>query len=377
MFSVESKTIDAAFPRGPGATHLPTDRLKLVYRKYKTTQAIPENVTKVNLAFCHGTGMNKSVWKYHIELLYELSQKSTSWKLNSVIALDAAGHCDSALLNKGKLGWSFDWRDGAKDLIEAVKAEGNTTGDFVSTAYSRNIAIGHSLGAFLVTWAGYLEPNLFDSIISIEPVLFYDPAFTPFFTKKIQKLTNIIQDEFPSREAADTWYKKKSFYNVMNKRVLDDFVDDELYEEDGKIKAKATKPAQMATYLTAPYCVEFGMKALSILQIPFMHVVGTEAMWNPQVAVEFIRETVPPHLLETADVEGGDHLLHGDKIEETVTIFKEFIDRRVDWISEHRLEFPEIKYKEDRDAIYSKQWEYMVVGEVEPSFNYGIPRPKL
>lgn len=377
MFTVTTSTINALYPRSTGATHLPSDRLKLVYHKYKTTASIPDNVTKINLIFAHGTGMNKSVWKYHVEKFYEASATSKDWKLDSVVVPDAVGHCDSALLNKGKLGWSCDWRDGGKDLISVVKNEIDVTGDFVPGAYTRNILIGHSMGGYQVAYAGFLESVLFDSVVSIEPVLFYDQQYTEFFANRISKMSKMITDVFPNAEAANKWFKQISFYKTLDKRVLDDFVADELYEEDGKVKVKSTNPAQIAAYLTAPYCVEKGMAVLPHIDIPFMHVRGMEAMWNPPEATDFIRESVKAELIEGVDVEGGDHLLHGTLLDETMKVLIGFVDRRAAWVKDHRGTFPEVKHNGDRAAIFESQWPFMMKGDVESSFYYATPRPKL
>ncbi|KAF5209092.1 hypothetical protein E0198_004367 [Clavispora lusitaniae] len=370
-YTVEKKVTDAEFPRGVGATHLPNDRLKIVYHKYKASQAISAPV-RINMVFAHGTGMNKSVWKTHIEKLYELSEQAKDWKLDCVLALDCANHGDSACLNRKFLGWSFDWRDGAKDLIKVVKNEINTTGDFVPSAYNRNIVVGHSLGGFQAAFAGYLESTLFDSVITVEPVLYFNPQYTEIFQHRIKKITSILRDKFSSREDAVTWFKKKSFYKIMDKRVLDSYVDDEVALENGNIVSKSSTAAQLATYMTAITDVGFGQDALKHMRIPFLHVIGTEAMWNPPDAVEFIRESVPPHLLETADLE-GDHLVHGTNVDGTVNLISGFIERRAKFVRENRSKFPEVKYGNDREAIFKSQWKLMMDNDLEKANFYASP----
>lgn len=374
-YTVELKSTEGVFPRGVGCTILPTDKLKIAYRRYKTKTAVPEGITKVNFIFAHGSGMNKSVWKYHIDQLFKLSEKSSEWRIDSVVAVDAAGHGDSGVINRGKIGWTYDWRDGAKDLIEVVKHEIAETGDFLPSSTSRNVLVGHSLGGFMVSYAGFLEPTLFDSLIAIEPVLYYDSEYTEFFLSRTKKLVQRLKDEFPSEKAAREFFAK-SFYNVMDKRVLDDFVTDELFSEDGKVKTKASVPAQMATYLSAVYSVYPGQKAIKNIEIPFLHVVGTQAMWNPPDAVEYIRSAVPEYLLETAELD-GDHLCHGDKVDDTVDLIKGFVDRRVKFVKEHKDSYPEVKYNNDREAIFKDKYAQMVDGNIEAACFYALPRPKL
>lgn len=374
-YTSEVKSTDGVFPRGIGSTILPTDKLRIAYRRYKTKTPVPDGVTKINFIFAHGTGMNKSVWKYHIDQLYRLSQGSKEWQVDSVVSVDAAGHGDSALLNEGKIGWSCDWRDGGKDLVNVVKHEIEQTGDFVPSATVRNVLVGHSMGGYMVAYAGFLEPSLFDSVVSIEPVLFYDEMFTEFFVHRMKKLGKMLKDEFPSEDAAKQFYDK-SFYNVLDKRVLADFVGDELYTENGKVKTKSKVPAQLATYMSALYCVYPGQQALKNMEIPFLHVVGTEAMWNPPDAVEYIRSAVPPQFIEAAELE-GDHLVHGTKVDETVQLIRGFVDRRVAFVRDHHGKFPEVKHKNDRNAIFEDQWKHMLEGDIENAVYFATPRPKL
>lgn len=374
-YTAEIKNTAAAFPRGAGSTVLPSDRLKVAYRRYKTSQPVPEGITKVNFIFAHGTGMNKSVWSYHIDQLYEMTKDSDDWRVDSVVSVDSASHGDSSLLNEGKIGWSFDWRDGAKDLINVVKHEMDSTGDFIPSTTTRNVLVGHSMGGFMVSYAGFLEPSLFDSLISIEPVLYFDPMFREFFLLRVKKLGKILNDEFPSREVAQAFYSK-SFYNVMDKRVLNDFANDELYEKNGKFYTKASTKAQLATYLSALYCITVGQEALKNIQIPFLHVVGTKAMWNPPDAVEYIRSAVPQQFISTAEID-GDHLAHGDKVDDTVDLIRKFVDERVAFIKERAGEYPEVKYNNDRTAIFNNKWNEMLNGDTEKAVYFGTPRPNL
>lgn len=374
-YTSEIKSIEAFYPRGPGSTILESDRLKIAYRRYKTSQPIPDGITTVNFIFAHGTGMNKSVWNYHIDQLYKLSKDSPLWRVDSVISMDAAGHGDSGILNQGKLGWAADWRDGGKDLIKVIQNEITTTGDFIPSVSSRNVLVGHSMGGFNVVFASFLAASLFDSVIAIEPVLHFDPIYKDFFVRRVEKLGKILVDEFPSREAALAYYHK-SFYKVLDKRVMEQFLNDELYEKDGKVYTKCTAKAQLATYVSALYSVMYGQEALKNLEVPFLHVIGTQAMWNPPESVEYIRTSVPERFIAAADLD-GDHLVHGDKADETVDLIKKFVDGRIADITEKKGEFPEIKYHNDRELIFKKKWAEMIVGDVNNAVFFGTAKPNL
>ncbi|KAF3991300.1 hypothetical protein FT663_02801 [Candidozyma haemuli var. vulneris] len=378
MYSVEKKVAPGVFPRAPGSTTLSSDKVQLVYNKFTPKNPAGKDATKINLIFAHGSGMNKGTWNYHIQKLYEANQNNSSWKLNNVIAVDNFSHGDSAELNREKIGWTFDWCDNGKDLVEVVKHEIRTTGDFEPSGYTRNILIGHSLGGYAVLWAGFLEPQLFDSIISVEPVVQYTQALNEWFFKRMIKAGKFIENEYPSVEAAHEHLKKKSFYNVMEKNVLDAFVDDELVvNKDGTVRVKAQRLHQVATYCGVSYSAERGMGILNQLEIPFYHITGADAVWTPRESVDWIREEVPEHLLETADMPKGGHLVHGEQPLESVKLWLEFIDKRAAFVQEHRKNLPEVKYNGDRKKIFNEQWKYLEAVDVEGLYYFGHVRPKL
>lgn len=371
-YTTETKVSDGAFPRGIGLTHFNTDRIRIAYLKHKNVNPTPDGLVTFNFIFLHGTGMNKGVWKQHIKKLYDRNVDNPHWRVGVVLAIDCHSHGDSARLNKGTFSWGHDWKDGAKDVVEVTKKELDYYGELMPTPYNRNVLVGHSMGGYHAAFAAYLEPVLYDLVISVDPVIYYLEGFNEFFVNKIGKLGRILQDEWNTREEAIKWYKSL-FYAVMQDQVLDDFLADELYEENGKTKSRASKNVQLATYLTAPYCVRAGMEALQFIQIPFVHVLGTSATWNPPVAKEFIREeSVPANLIEGVDLE-GDHLVHGSNVEGMVSTIQKTADKRARFLEEHRAEFPEVKFT-DRQQIFDSKWGYMWKADVENSFNYAQPR---
>ena len=377
MVKLEKKQTHAYWPRGPGLSISMADKLELVYLKYSAEKSEPEKAcTVINFIFAHGTGMNKSLWKSHIEELYRKNDGNEDWTIGSVISVDAAGHGDSGLLNKGKIAWGNDWRDGAKDLIEVVKHEINTTGEFLPSAYTRNILVGHSMGGFQATYAAFLEPALFDACVAIEPVIFVDEGAGPFFIDRMKKIGKILREQFSSREDADRFFKKQSFYKVMDPRVLADFVDDEVYFENGVYKTKATNDSQLATYLSGLYSIQFGQNILSLLEVPYLFITGTQAGWNLPNSDEHVETSVPEHLLERAKLE-GDHLVHGLNVTGTVDEIYRFAERRAEFVKLHRDDFPEIKYKNDHGSKVKSMFEHMWSGNVARAFRWDRPAPKL
>lgn len=376
MAKVEKKIVTAAWPRGAGSALNAGDRLKVVYLKFTPQELVPEGVTAVNFIFAHGTGMNKSLWKPHIQAILDRSRNSSTWKVGAIVAIDAVNHGDSGLLNRGKLSYAFDWRDGAKDIIEVVRNEISTTGDFAPSAYSRNILVGHSFGGFQVAHAAVLEPTLFDSCVSIEPVIYIEDGMAEMFRAIMKKVARMLKDDFASKQEAVDYFTKNSFYKVMDPKVLECYYSDELVFEEGKYKTKATKMAQLSTYFTATYSVPLGMKVLGLMEIPMLHVIGENAVWNHPLTADWVKGQIPLHLLEQATM-SGEHLCHATHWQECVDIITGYADRRVQSIEENRAEFPEVKFKESPEKLVGSMFELVAEGDNDLAFCYGKPKSKL
>lgn len=373
MFTKEYKQSSAAWPRGQGSALQASDKLAIAYIKYSNTASPLPGQMLVNLIFAHGTGMNKSVWRHHIEQLYKRNSNS-KWHLDKVLAIDCASHGDSALLNKGKLAWGFDWRDGGKDLIHVVKHEAETTGDFRPDPKSKNILVGHSFGGFHCSYAAFLEPLLFSGCIAIEPVLFVDTQFKELFFMRLQKVHKAIADTFDLMEDAVKYFQKASFYRTLEPAVLKDYVADELYAENGKIKCKASIPAQMATYGSAFFALDCDQEILKFIRVPYLHIVGTEAAWNLPQTVDFVKESIPEALLETKEIRGS-HLMFGENVQDTLDAIEQFCNKWVNFAETHISEIPEVKY--DRAEIMSKMYPLILEGKYNETFWYGRPNPKM
>ncbi|EMG48811.1 LPX1 Peroxisomal membrane protein LPX1 [Candida maltosa Xu316] len=371
-FSYEKK-ITKAYPfRAAGSTlvHDEQPDLKIVYDKYKTRSSLPhsKNQLRYNFIFCHGTGFNKSIWKYHITRLYQLSQSmQVPWFLDSVIALDMVGHGDSSLENQGKISTICRWDDGARDVVEVLRHEIETTGDFKNNLESRNIIIGHSMGGFNALYAAFLAPTLFDGVIPIEPVIYGQPGGLKQFTKIFKKISKLLIDTFDSLDDVNFFFKEFSFYKTLDPKVIDDFIKDEVYpitdKESGetKYKIKCNTAHQMAAYYGAFMSIKYGMLALPLIRVPVCHVIGSKAVWNPKESITWIRSAINPEFLaETVDVPNGEHLLNVDLPDETVEFIKNFTNKRNDKFLEEKQKMPEVVFKGDKQAIAKQEFDSLI-----------------
>lgn len=387
LYTLEKKTADATFPRANGSTICATDRLKLSYNKYFTVRnTIPKETIKINLIFAHGTGMNKSIWNYHIRRLYDISERSEGWKLNSVLAIDAAGHGDSAMLNEGKPGWIYKWEDGAKDLIQVIKQEQRNDNEFVNGPYTKNILVGHSLGGFQAIMAAYYEPSLFDAVIPIEPVIYMDIKHAATFTKIFNKMAAFIIDKFDDEDQFNEYFKEFSFYKNMKPDVLRDLMEDEVATfidpetKETRYMTKASNPSQMATYLSAVLSIPAGMAILPHLRTQVCHIIGDKATWNPPESIPYIRNAIPnEYLMDPVDIRGGQHLVNGEQPDEIIQAIENVILKRVEAAIENKQYVPEVKYAGNRSEILKAQWDLMTQGKIEQASKFSKPedKPKL
>lgn len=374
MFTTEAKATAAAWPRGRGSALLVEDQLQIAYVKYTATTP-PVQKTQVNLIFTHGAGMNKSVWKQHIQSLYE-QNRDAPWHLGHVLAVDIANHGDSALLNKGKLAWGFDWRDGGRDLVMVVKHEAQSTGDFMPSPNSMNILVGHSIGGFSCTYAAYLEPTLFGGCIAVEPVLFVMQELKDFYFSRLQKIERTILDTFDLMEQAVEYFRKRSLYRTLEPAVLKDFIEDELYEENGKFKCKASKEAQLTLYCSSMYSLDIDQEVLRFIRVPYLHIVGKDAEFNLPQTVDFVRDSIPEGLLEQKALT-GTHIMFGEHVADTVEAISLFCAARAKFSEEHRAEHPVVKYGGNRQKMMQNMLPIIYVGNYDEAFWYARPRPKL
>ncbi|RCK62852.1 Peroxisomal membrane protein LPX1 [Candida viswanathii] len=369
-YSFERKVTSAHPFRATGSTLLQEEQssLKIVYDKYKTRSPYPKssNQLRYNLIFIHGTGFNKSIWKYHIHKLYQLSQsQQVPWFLDAVISLDMVGHGDSSLENQGKIGTIFRWDDGGKDVVHVTKHELATTGDFKNDFESRNVVIGHSMGGFCALYAAYLEPSLFDAVVPIEAVVYGAPGGLEKFTKIFKKISKLLIDTFDSKDDVNFFFKEFSFFKKMQPQVSDDFIEGEIHEvqEDGetKYKLKCNTPHQMAAYYGAFMSIPYIMLALPLIRVPICHVIGSKAVWNPPESIPWIRNAIRPEfLLETVDVPNGEHLLNVELPDETVEFIKNFVTKRSKEFAAGLDKIPEVVLKKNKEAIAKQEFDSLL-----------------
>ncbi|ODV62449.1 triglyceride lipase [Ascoidea rubescens DSM 1968] len=344
LFTKIKKTTKAVFPRSSRLSTLSSeDVLSIVYNEFESTLSCDDIVCNknsdsdkvvYNLVFLHGTGMNKEIWNYHIEKIFEyclVKKTEINWKLGKVISVDMVNHCDSYLLNRDKLGVEYNWIDGSKDVIKIMKEEKLYMKE-EKRKRVKNILIGHSLGGFQVLMIGFLEPNLVDSILSIDPVIYTDGNNERTIKRFSTLYSSILKSEFKNLKECKEYFYKKSIFKDFHPRILEDYMKSEInyVEKNGerRIELKSNVKQQMATYMSVFKVIKTGMRILELIskEIEVVHIIGTKARWNDQRAYKYIREKIQN--CQKVDIENAKHLLNCEEPDRMVTLIVQQLHRR-------------------------------------------------
>lgn len=323
MFETEKKTIDASYPRTPGSTIYMDDKLKLVYTKF-TYNGNQKGKIKVNLIFSHGTGMNKDLWTYYIRRIFT---DEPNYYIGCCIAFDCVSHGDSAIANKGKLGWIYAAIDGGRDIIKIIENEREVDA-FLNNETNRTILIGHSLGAQQLVFASYLNGNLFDTIVLVDPIIYSDDQFQKRYASNFFKLSNFIEDEFSSKRDAELFFSERSFIKNFNDEVLKDVIDNEVYydTEEDVFRCKSSKVSQMAVYGYTRLTIKDTHVLLPLLNNKVFYLLAAKSPYCTQKVNQFIRDNVK-NLVGCISVPNAGHLLNGEQPDIVLAILKDLIKK--------------------------------------------------
>ena len=165
---------------------------------------------------------------------------------------------------------------------------------FVDQKYNEPvICIGHSQGATAAIIAASKRPDLFKSLILIEPAsvstaLGYLVKLTPYFIKKnFQPFKSGLekQDIWESREAFYKDCRNNKAYKRISDKVLKDFVNFGLKPIDsGKFKLTFSSKWETSNYALAPNI----WKYLKKIQIPIHIIAGKPSLFfSPDLRVKW------------------------------------------------------------------------------------------
>ncbi|GAV55978.1 hypothetical protein ZYGR_0AZ01500 [Zygosaccharomyces rouxii] len=316
-YKKQTKVIEAVWPRSHKDAVLATakDRLQLVYDVYTCVNSNKnDNNVFVNLLFLHASGMSRSVWDYHVAHLFDYE---FNWNVNKIILLDQVSQGDSGVLNADLLGVQQDWVDGARDACKVAQNEFNTDSPVL------NIVIGHSAGGFQALSSGVLLPNLFQLIITVEPVVYMNYAtLSPRF---YQALLDKMQDVFPNDEVYQNYMDRRSMYATVHPSILQRVKEfEKTVLPDGTIRTKISRNQHIICYMSLNSGADWLINSLSSIKVPVISMFGGISKWAPRKNREILKEKIPDYFEEM--ISDGDHLFNLEQPDK-------FLRKLVDYIS--------------------------------------------
>ncbi|KPM42903.1 hypothetical protein AK830_g3617 [Neonectria ditissima] len=227
-------------PSEPSSRHNLAAPLRLSAHDYHVRDSDESAFTVI---LTHGTSFNKHFWELIINSL--LTDSGLRSRVKRLIAIDAANHGDSAVLNRDVLPTKAFWPDDSRDILHTLKYFG---------VQQPVIGIGHSFGGGAMCHAAMMNPGAFWATIFIEPILFQMKDQT----EGVARMAAKRRDKWDSKADLITAFQKNKGLQDWDRRQLD------VYVEHGTIPIgedsvssprtlKTPKEQEAATYLAAPY----------------------------------------------------------------------------------------------------------------------------
>ncbi|CDO92607.1 unnamed protein product [Kluyveromyces dobzhanskii CBS 2104] len=305
-----TKRVQAATPRSDYRSTLQGSHvLDILYDVYEFDDG--RDVPQVNIVFLHGTGMNKSIWEWYVNYFNEQIHRHPAkyrYKLGKLIAIDQVNHGDSCVANEGKLGSTFHWTDGSKDVIKVCDVELNP-----AKVNSFNVLVGHSMGGHQALGCGFLSPNLFQLIIAMEPVVKMLSPPSPdgrtiLSTNYFKAVSKMVQDTFASKQEYEEFMRTASFWRKANEDILNTLCESEFFVQGSKVRVKTSKEQHLISYLCLNPYGYWLLDNLKWVQSPVICYVGSKSKWCPPENYRALQESIPRYHRITIDK--VDHLMN-------------------------------------------------------------------
>ena len=164
-----------------------------------------------------------------------------------------------------------DWHIIADDLIRFFEQEN----------IRPEVALGHSLGAVSTTYAAVKRPDLFKTLVLVDPVFLPSPilqmaAANPDMVRQHMPMVDLAlrrKNRWPTRQAAFERFRKKRVFSRWSDEVLWDYVNYSLGEDNGEVVLRWPREWEAAFYANPPQKV---WEAIGQVKQPTLAIRGTE-----------------------------------------------------------------------------------------------------
>lgn len=245
-----------------------------VNRYVKKDLDLPNN-TGVTLFFAHANGFPKEIWEPTIGYLLSLPAVRV---IDEIWVWESVHHGDAGLINAAKASGVSDWTDGGRDVANFLLhfLPPATTGGTVLPVHLQRVspeetslriqkglkdrkfvAIGHSYGGCISSMAASLYPNLFHSLVLIDPVIYFRSN-----NVDVKPDSSLLRgalnrrDTWSSRQEALNLFQNNPFFQAWHPTVLKIYIECGLYftkDEEGKEIAKLKMPGIIEAVVFADF----------------------------------------------------------------------------------------------------------------------------
>ncbi|KAK9466416.1 Alpha/beta hydrolase family-domain-containing protein [Lipomyces arxii] len=289
-FTYSTTVVNAAFPRAKRhSTVKADDRLQVAVGRYVPSSQRADGLT---LVFLHCTGSVKESWEVTIK---EIFKHSVKIPIREAVTIDWVGHGDSAVLNKGKLGYDILWSDGARDMIEVVGQ---------LKLQQPIVPIGHSMGGGQVLMACNLRPRLFTACVAIEATIYPFPldgnvALTvPLLISMPDEFAN-IKEGVKYLQATSKWFNANVLAKLAESAFYHPYGDDRV--------AFKSSVQQQAILFNSDDSLREGLALIHFVETPVLLCVAELGKWNPDEAPKAISRALKNS--ETVVIPGARHMV--------------------------------------------------------------------
>ncbi len=210
------------------------------------------------------------------------------------------------------------WRTIADDLISFFEQE----------RLQNVIGIGHSLGAVATMYVALQRPQLFRSLVLIEPIFLPKDALAavaadPDSIMQIPIIKNTIRrrNRWPSREAAFEHFRGKEAFERWPDAALHDYVNHALTEdENGDIVLSFSRQWEVRIYSRPPLDV---WEAIPAIEHPTLAIRGSESDALFPDAWQYWQRLQPG--ARFLEIEDAGHMLVMERSETVAEAILEFL----------------------------------------------------
>jgi len=208
------------------------------------------------------------------------------------------------------------WRPLGEDLLLLLEQLGRP-----------NISVGHSMGAAAIVMAAVKHPELFRSIVLIEPVImsrryfYFLKLFRGLAKRKVPLIRKTLdrKESWATREEAYEHFRPKMVFKNVSNAVLWDYVNYGTAAcEDGTVRLVYSKEWEAHCYLVAQSI----WSLLPKVKVPLLAIRGCDSNTLSEKSWIKWKATSPQH--DYREINNAGHLVPMEQPEQTVVTIRQW-----------------------------------------------------